>query len=227
MGWADEILHQIKHAAEQQTGNYRPWFFGHISSYDPAKHRVRVVIPSFADEGGNYVLSGWMPLGMIAGIQFAPKGGATAQNPTAGEPCVIGIMNEQYGSLYCASMIYNDVSTPAFTNLQPGEIGIKADSGSLIHLAADNSITIDTTANNGVVNINSGSGQMNVTTTGKTVIAAEEIDLNGNTVITGNLQVSGSITAGHGGGDQVGLQTHVHAGVQGGPDSTESPTAGT
>jgi hypothetical protein len=40
-------------------------------------------------------------------------------------------------------------------------------------------------------------------------------------VINGNLQVTGSVTAGNGGADQVGLQTHKH------PGNNTSPTAGT
>ena len=60
-------------------------------------------------------------------------------------------------------------------------------------------------------------------------------DGNGNTIvmsssgtaITGNLTVTGTITGGYGGGDQVGLTTHKHAGVTTGSGTSAAPTAGT
>jgi hypothetical protein len=45
--------------------------------------------------------------------------------------------------------------------------------------------------------------------------------------VIGDLQVTGEVTAGYGTGDQVGLQTHKHGGVQTGGGSTSAPTAGT
>lgn len=45
--------------------------------------------------------------------------------------------------------------------------------------------------------------------------------------ITGTLQATGGVVAGQGTGDQVGLQTHLHAGVAAGGASTAAPTAGT
>lgn len=49
----------------------------------------------------------------------------------------------------------------------------------------------------------------------------------GGVTITGNLHVTGAVIAGFGSGDQVGLQTHTHSGVQPGAGSTGAPTAGT
>lgn len=43
----------------------------------------------------------------------------------------------------------------------------------------------------------------------------------------GNLNVTGSVIAGFGGVDQVGLQTHKHGGVTIGGGTTSAPTAGT
>jgi phage gp45-like len=231
VGVADELLHQMKHAAEQQSGGYRPFLFAHVSSYDPKLHRVRLVVPSLADEANNYVLTGWMPLGLVAGVQYAPKGGATVINPTGGEPCVVGIIERERGTCFVASMIGNQISPPAFTDLQPGEVGIKASTGSFVRLKADNSIA--------------------VTSPGKVVVTASEVDIVGNTVITGNLNISGTmtwsngtlsgtgavisgnltatgdVTAGQSGVDQVGLRSHVHAGVLTGGASTAAPTPGT
>jgi hypothetical protein len=63
----------------------------------------------------------------------------------------------------------------------------------------------------GNININAGSNKLNIT--------ADTV------VVTGNITATGSITAGQGGGDSVGLQTHVHVDPQGG--NTAPPTAGT
>jgi hypothetical protein len=50
---------------------------------------------------------------------------------------------------------------------------------------------------------------------------------NGITITTTNLFVSGEITAGHGTGDSVTLQNHLHTGVTVGGGNTQKPTAGT
>jgi hypothetical protein len=60
-------------------------------------------------------------------------------------------------------------------------------------------------------------------------------DSNGNQIqmgssgitITGNITVSGTMTGGFGGADQVGLQTHKHSGVATGGGISGSPVAGT
>lgn len=74
---------------------------------------------------------------------------------------------------------------------------------------------------------------------------ATQVKVTGNLVISGNLELSGTIEgvgggtyggalktsgniiAGFGGGDQVGLQSHVHGGVTPGGGVTAAPTAGT
>ena len=195
----DELHHQIKHAAQQQQGDYRPFVFGHIATYS-ATQGVRLIIPSLRDEANNPVLTGWMPLGNTFsgkawGFQAAPLGGATYENPTAGELCIVAIMDRTQGLMACLCGVYNTVNTPPFPAMQPGELGAMANSGSFVYLKADNSIQIDTSKNNGVVNINCGSGQINATTTGKIVATASEIDLDAALVkASGNLQVAGTLT---------------------------------
>ena len=44
--------------------------------------------------------------------------------------------------------------------------------------------------------------------------------------VVGNLQVTGTIASGEGGGDQVSLQTHTHSGVQTGGGTSGPPTPG-
>jgi hypothetical protein len=49
----------------------------------------------------------------------------------------------------------------------------------------------------------------------------------GGVVITGGLTATGDVVAGQGTGDQVGMQTHRHAGVSAGGSQTTAPVAGT
>jgi hypothetical protein len=147
MNPVDELAHQIKHAAAQQAETYRPDVYGHVASYDPVGHRVRLVIPSLGDGDGNYVLTGWMPLGTIMagngwGVQIAPMGGASVQNPTAGEKCKISIMERNYGVTVCAEMCFDQVYGPPFPALQTGEIAVKAQSGSYLYFHADGQVEL-------------------------------------------------------------------------------------
>ncbi len=251
----DELLHQMKHAAAQQAGDTVPIAFGHISSYDPKLHRVRLIVPSWIDDGGNPVLTGWMPLatgfaGLSYGLQIAPVGGATPQKPTQGEPCIIQLMRKGSGTSVCAGMFFNQTTLPPFTDLQAGECGLMAKSGSFIRFKQDNSVVLDTTKNNGKVQVNAGSGEIDLTSTTKVSISGgPEIDLaatlttiNCNTRMNGNPQISGHIQSETGGtyaGDlvtageviaksgvgQVGLSTHSHHQPADSHGDTEGPTA--
>jgi hypothetical protein len=215
MNPADELAHQIKHAATQQAETYRPDVYGHVSSYDPATHRVRLVIPSLGDGDGNYVLTGWMPLGTIAagngwGVQIAPMGGASVQNPTAGEKCKISIIERNYGVALCAEMCFDQVYTPPFTDLQPGEIGMQAASGSFLRFHASGQVelnlptgdltatvaqgNINATAAQGDVNVTASQGNAAVTATqgnatvsapaGIAQVAASTVDMNATDAMT-------------------------------------------
>jgi hypothetical protein len=53
------------------------------------------------------------------------------------------------------------------------------------------------------------------------------IEAVGGGTYAGDLQTAGNVIAGVGGADQVGLKTHLHAGVTTGAGSTAAPTAGT
>jgi phage baseplate assembly protein gpV len=200
----DELAHQIKHAAQQQSDNPRPFVYAHISSYDPKLHRVRVVFPSLRDEANNPVVSSWMPLeshwvGPSWGFQVAPIGGATQQNPTQGEMVQVHFVEHRYGVTSCAKMFFNQVNQPPFTDLKPGEMGMKHKDGAIIKFTNDKKLVIS---------------------------SALEIDITApTTVITGNVTVTGSIIAGFGGADQVNVQTHKHpTAAPGGPSP---PTPGT
>lgn len=76
-----------------------------------------------------------------------------------------------------------------------------------------------------VVLVHSTGSKISMTNDGKVTVAdaggcSLAFTNDGNAILTGNLNVSGSVIAGYGGADQVGLQTHRHTPGPG-------PTAGT
>jgi len=146
-GATDNFLHLMKQAAQQQQNEYAPFVFGHIASYDPKVHRVRLLLPAVRDEDGNAVLTPWMPLGSQwagagFGIQVAPKGGATLKNPTAGEQCLIARIDRSQGFGAVLLMGFNQVNAPPFPDLAPGELGAKHESGSTLKFTKDGDVAV-------------------------------------------------------------------------------------
>lgn len=145
---ADEFAHNMKLASGQQSQDYAPFVYGHIANYDPMTHRVRVVLPSVRDEDDVPVLTSWMPLGTSAaganwGVQFAPVGGATIENPTQGELVIVQRIDRQVGVQAVASLVWNQVSKPPFTDLEGGELGIACAAGATIKLDKEGSVIIN------------------------------------------------------------------------------------
>lgn len=117
----DQLGHMIRHAA-QQGGDVVPFRYGHISVYDDKLHRVRCIIPSMNDEDGNPLLSPWMPLGTLSagagsGIQVFYEGGATIDNPTAGEQVLIATFDRQRGVSAVPTVFFHSNNLPPSTNL--------------------------------------------------------------------------------------------------------------
>jgi hypothetical protein len=147
MRHADELAHQIKQTSQQQSEDYGPFVYGHIASYDPALHRVRCILPAMRDEGGNAILTGWMPLGTSMagpgiGFQYAPLGGATVQNPTAGELVKISRFDRTTGVGHIDGFMFNQVSSPPFPELAPGGLGIKTHAGSSLVMDQNGNVTV-------------------------------------------------------------------------------------
>lgn len=124
---ADQLVHLIRHAAGGQ-GEPQPFRYGYIATYDAAQHRVRCIIPSLTDQDGTPLLSPWMPLGTLyaangAGIQVIYHGGATADNPTAGEQCLVAIFDPRRGVAAVPCVFYHANSPPPATNLPTQQDG--------------------------------------------------------------------------------------------------------
>lgn len=145
----DELTHVIKQIVLQQMENSNSFWRGHISTYDPIGHKVRVIIPSLRDQFNNPVLSDWMPLGTQQagggyGIQVAPKGGASANNPTAGEQVLVGVFSPNVGIAAVPCQFYTDQQLPPGAALQSsakpllgGEVVFQGPSGSYIRMHQD------------------------------------------------------------------------------------------
>lgn len=243
----DELVHTIKHLAAQSQVEQRSWMYGHVESYDPNRHAVRLIVPSMRDDQtGDPVHTGWVPLGTSgvggrSGLQIFPVGGANAENPTAGELAIVAINERQTGVLSVVALFYTDQQQPPNTALPTsgsgGDIVLRHQSGTLQWFHATGDVEI-TTASDGAISLGvSGSGGVSISSsgTGKIVLSAPsaEVDITAPTlVLTGDLRVSGNITAigditaGQGTSDQTGLRTHQHG--TGTPAAgTVPPTAGT
>lgn len=127
---ADELGHMIRHAATAD-GDVMPFRYGHIATYDPDQHRVRCIIPSMTDQDGNPLLSSWMPMGTLSagdgfGVQIIYEGGATIDNPTAGEQVLIGVFDKRRGVAAVSSTFFHTNSPPPSTNLPTTDDGYSA-----------------------------------------------------------------------------------------------------
>jgi hypothetical protein len=201
----DELVHLIRHIAGQAAHTHRPFIYGHIANYDPAAHKVRCIVPSMQDEEGNPLLSPWMPIGSPwagagYGIQIVYMGGATIQNPTAGEQVMIGRFDQGWGVTAAPCMFFNNSHRPPATNLPegapaaaPGDIFISNPSGTLLRFHPNGDLEAYCTGNL-ITNV---SGNATITCTG----TASSIGLtapSGLTVTAPNALFTGNVVVGTG-----------------------------
>ncbi|MBY0548725.1 MAG: hypothetical protein K2W95_15755 [Candidatus Obscuribacterales bacterium] len=160
-------IHDVMQQAQQQVGDVKLVLFGHISSYDPTLHAVRVIIPQYRDSNDSPLETSWIPLGTLAvgngfGIQYAPKGGATASNPGDGEQCAVLVFNRGTGLMASAQLFFNDLMVPPGNGdnetqdyigaqsvdpygrnmLEAGELVMRHQSGSFIKMYDDGQIQV-------------------------------------------------------------------------------------
>lgn len=168
----DEFLHLMKLGAQQQTGDYAPFAYGHIANYDPKTHRVKVLLVATRNDDDVPTLTGWMTLGGMGGngwgIQIAPKGGASVNNPTGGELVVVQRLDRGYGVQAVACMVWNQVNLPPFPALAPGAVGIQS-----VGSSGGASIMLDPEGNCAITT----HGNVTVTATGNMVLQAASIAL--------------------------------------------------
>jgi hypothetical protein len=148
---SERFMHTLMQQAQQQIKDVRLIEFGHIASYDPVTHAVKVLFPSLQDNDEKSILSGWMQLGTFwAGNKFGalyhPHGGATFENPEQGEQVVVVIVDRESGVSATAHLLFNDemLSPGPDVPTEPGDFLLKHESGSLIHFKANGDIHVVT-----------------------------------------------------------------------------------
>lgn len=194
----DEFAHLVKQMASAQMQDIRSFIYGHISNYDPSLHRVRVMFPTLRDENGNPALSPWMPLnscwtGNAFGFQAAPLGGATNENPTAGEQVMVNLVERGRGISLAANLVFNNSQLPPNTTLAPGEAIAKHMAGSYLYFQQTGDVTLLT---NRDLIANAGRDAIITTTRDMTATIGRNLtaEAQGNVDINGAENVS--ITAG-------------------------------
>ena len=220
----DELLHLVKHGAQQQAGDFRPSVYGHVASYDPETHRVRLIIPSLRDEGGTPVMTPWMPLMTLSvgngwGLQWAPKCGATLEKPTLGEQMQVHVMERSQGVAIAVPSTYNEVMKAPWPKMKAGEFSIKHEKGSFLYIHENGDVEINT---QGKTIINATDNVEVTTQKHATITATDYVEVD-----APELRCTGEVIAKYGkDGGVVHLSTHDHSEVRSGSDNTGPPVPG-
>ncbi len=151
---ADELSHIIKQHVAQAMVDQKAFIYGHIANYDPVAHKVRLILPSLRDENGRAILTPWMPFGTTGagqggGFQYHPFTGATAANPTAGEQCMVMLLDKNQGVAAASVLFYGPGdATPASglpagaAPFAAGEYLLGQKSGSFVRLHASGDVEV-------------------------------------------------------------------------------------
>lgn len=111
-------LHQLMLQAGKQNQQSSTLYYGHVSTYDPKKHAVKVIIPHMMDDDADEpVETGWVPVAtnMVGdgwGIQWAPKGGATKDELEKGEQVQIHVVDSEEGMFATAQFAFHKKALP-------------------------------------------------------------------------------------------------------------------
>lgn len=223
----DELMHLIMQSSAQERGDRRLVFYGHIVSYDPVNHAVKVQLPAFREnEDSPGAITGWLPLGSHYvgagfGMQFAPvpdASGVDSLTPT-GTPCEI-VVNDRDGSATVTALRFNDKNLPPFPTIQPGEGGIKHGSGTYFYFANSGNFNLEAAAVLLLAQIASGSKlQFNqdgsiTLNTGESGSGKGALQINGNT----DWAVMANKLLGW-------VNNHTHSGVQTGSGTSGPPAS--
>jgi hypothetical protein len=177
MNPADELVHAIMHLSQLQASVHLTVLYGHVSDYDVDTHRVRCMVPAWADGSGAPSLTNWIPLaspsvGPGSGIQYALTGGASFTNPTDGELVAVLVLDDNSAALLAVGPFWTSKmatpSTQLSAPMQPGEIVSYHASGSYLYFQQ-----------NGQINLNGQAGSY------LEIESGGQIDLNGPVLFKG------------------------------------------
>ncbi len=173
----DELAHLVRQAGGQQLVGYRPGVYGHIATYDAATHKVRCIIPSLRDADNAPVITPWLNLGSMWvgagwGMQFAPLGGASVGNPTAGEQVQIVLADRERGVMAVPALYFTDAMLPP-GGLSAGEAVLRHRTGTFLKFHASGDVEANAQGNVVVT----ATGNATVTAGGTAAVVAPAVKL--------------------------------------------------
>jgi uncharacterized protein involved in type VI secretion and phage assembly len=185
---------------------------GTITSYDPAKHAVKVQIQPEGVE-----VAGWIPLG-AAGVG---TGFGIVCGPNMGDMVQVVFDNASPNAPRITGRFFSNVNVPP--NVPSGDTYIVHKSGSALKFNGDGTITVASTSSityTATQHHFVGPVLMDNTLTGNGGIAISGDNGTGNaSTVSGNFATTGTITNN---GKSIG-STHTHSGVTTGGGTTGAP----
>lgn len=114
---SSEKYHYTLHGAQSQIQDVKLVKYGRVTSYDPDKNAVKVLVMQDFGTDDEPAETDWIPLGTFAvgdqwGFQYAPVGGASPDDPEQGELCVVFALQRNTGLTYTAHLIYDQAMVP-------------------------------------------------------------------------------------------------------------------
>lgn len=152
MNAADEFVNAIMQLSQLQSSVHLTVLYGHVSDYDVDTHRVRCMVPIWADGSGAPSLTNWIPLmstsvGAGAGMQYALKGGASFTFPTDGELVAVLVLDDNSAALLAVGPFWTTKMAVPSTQLSapmlPGEIVTFHESGSYLYFQQNGQVTLN------------------------------------------------------------------------------------
>ena len=152
---------------------------GTVSSYNPNKHMVKVMLQP------ENVESAWMPYME----SFVGNGWGIFAAPSIGNMVVVLFIGSEADNPVALGMFFNNVEIPLA--VPSGELWMVHKSNSSIKLTTDGKVTVTDKAGSTIVMNGDGTGSA---TFGGGLTIAANTTINGNLQVNGNAQVSGNIS---------------------------------
>lgn len=197
--WNDDIINRVRMEAQRAAGRRAFPRVGIVSGYDNNNgvHNVKVTFPEDADDAGTAVESGWIPHAPL----WAGQGWGLYGAPAQGTQVVVQYLNGDPNCGYVSHHLPNredpapQVPTEEFWLIHKSGSSIKIVTGGAIHLRdnAGDEVTLDNSGNlavSVVTDVNVTCSNANITATAVATTTAPSIQLKGDVVITGKLDVN-------------------------------------
>lgn len=181
MGY-DALKNAARMQALQQLGARSSARFGTVSSYNPAKHLVKVLLQP------ENVESAWMPY-MEA---FAGNGWGLMCGPTVGNMALVLFLGDSPDNPVALGMFFNNQDQPP--KVPSGELWAVHKTGAFLKLTTAGQVLAQDSAGS-TVTLN-GDGTITAGCSGGMTLNAGSLTVNAPTTINGTLHASGTISGG-------------------------------